>query len=325
MKDISTYGSDVVSAVKMDTTGLFVEKSGTKLMEVAYNIDVQDYATRDLNILSPDLHEGNAITKLVVQRQPDTRIHCIRADGTVAVFLYEKPSEVMCWYTYSTDGTVEDAFVLPGDDEDQVYYIINRTIDGNTKRYYEKFAKESECEGGTLSRNLDCFIEISQGSSTTISGLSHLEAETVYVWANGKNLGSYTVSSGSITVSEAVTSAIVGKSYTGQYKSAKLAYAAAGGTAIEQRKIINKIGLVLYKTHHQGISYGRDFNNLQTLPQVIKSQTIAADTIHDSLDFDMTEFGGDWDTDSRICLQATAPNPCTVVNAVFAITTNETA
>ena len=63
-------------------------------------------------------------------------------------------------------------------------------------------------------------------------------SKSVVVWGSGKDLGSYTVSSGSITLSEAVTSCIVGLSYTAQYKSMKLAYASQ--SPLNQVKRINQ-------------------------------------------------------------------------------------
>jgi len=326
MKDISTFGSARQSAVKVDTSGFFVDRAKAHLMEASYEINVQDYATVDLNKITPDLNTNNPIVHIMVQRQPETRIHCIRADGTVAVLLYEKEESVLCWYTVDMgDGFVEDGFVLPADYEDAVYYIVRRVINNSTHRYYEKFALISECIGGTLSKNLDCHYEYSGSATTTIGGLSHLEAKTVWVWGNGKSLGSYTVTGGQITgLPETVSSAIVGLSYRWQFKSTKLAYAAGQGTAIGQRKRVNKIGYVAQNTHRDAISAGRDFDNLQPAPTVVKGATISADIVYDTLDMDMTEFNGDWDTDSRICLQGDAPYPASILAIYFAITTNDT-
>jgi hypothetical protein len=190
-------------------------------------------------------------------------------------------------------------------------------------RYLEKWAKESDCEGGTLNHQADSYLSISQSSSTTISGLSHLEGESVIVWANGKNLGSYTVSSGAITVSEAVTTAIVGLTYTAQWKSVKLAYGARQGTALLQKKKIAHIGAILKNTHYQGLEYGPDFTNMDNLPLVKDGATVADDTVHSTYDEETFEFQGEWNTDSRLCLQATAPKPCNILAAVIGMETNE--
>ncbi len=322
LKDASTQGSSFIAAAKIDSRGVFVQRSGKRIYQLSYNIQSNDYETTDMSVLNPDI--GNpSILKVVVQRQPDTRIHCIRSDGKVAVLIFDPVETVTCWVLVETDGIVEDAVVLPGTDEDDLYYIVRRTIDGSTVRYLEKWAKEDECVGAAVTRLADSFYLYSGASTATITGLDHLEGESVVAWGNTKPLGTYTVSGGSITLSEAVTSAVVGLYYSASYKSSKLAYAANLGTALCQTKKLNKLGLILANTHAQGVQYGPDFDNLDDLPGVESGITVTDDTIHTAYDEDMFEFNGEWDTDSRLCLFAEAPKPCTVLAAVMSIQTND--
>src|SRR3546814_7919587 len=97
----------------------------------------------------------------------------MRVDGTVAVLIYQPAEEVKCWVEVETDGDVEDIVVLPGTREDAVYYLVKRTIDGNTKRYLEKWAMESECQGASLNKQADSFLAYSGVAISTITGLDH--------------------------------------------------------------------------------------------------------------------------------------------------------
>jgi hypothetical protein len=214
--------------------------------------------------------------------------------------------------------------VLPGDEEDQVYYYTNRTINGSTVRFVEKFSLISDCQGGTLNKQADAFTIISQAASATITGLSYLEGESVVVWANGKDLGTHTVASGTITVSENVTSAVVGLPYTATFKSAKLAYGGQMGTALDQPKRINHIGLMLHNTHGQGLEFGQSFTRMDNLPKTYKGKTLPANTVFTDYDMPMVALPGKWDTDSRLHLRATAPRPCTLLGAVIAMATHDT-
>lgn len=332
MKDVSTYGSARLPAVKIDNRGVYVEKSGGRIMELLYQVEATDFMSRDLTQLVPDLNQGNAIVDVVVQRQPDTRIHCVREDGTVAILVSEPAEDVKAWVLFETDGVVEGAVVLPGEEEDEVYYIVKRTINSATKRYLERFALESECVGGTLNKQADCFKVYSGSATATITGLSHLEGKAVVVWADGKDFSpdsgeartqtTYTVTGGQISLAQTVTNAVVGLPYEARYKSAKLAYAAAGGTALTRKKAVKQIGLLLNKTHHKGLYFGTDFDIMDCLPAVEEGETVAADTIYDDYDQDMTTMPRTWSTDTRMCLLAKAPRPCTVVAAVIDIETH---
>jgi hypothetical protein len=318
IKPASTQGSRLINAVRVDSLGIFVQRSGQKLYQMSYNLDQNDYRSEDLSIGVPDLNEAGII-HIAAQRQPDTRIHCVRSDGTVAILIFDSGENVICWVEVETDGTIEDVCVMTGTSEDAVYYVVNR--DGG--RHIEKWALESECRGGTLNKQADSFVAYSGASTATITGLSRLEGKTVCAWGTGKDLGSYTVSGGQITLSEAVTSCIVGLPYTATFKSAKQAFGAAMGTPLNQRKRIDHLGLILADAHYQGLEYGPDFTTMDSMPLIERYEETAADTVWESYDEDMISFPGEWSTDSRICLRATAPRPVTVLAATVSMLTND--
>lgn len=328
----STQGSGQVAPVKVDSTGLFVNRSGTRIMELTYNEGTYDYATGNKTVLVPEIGEPGVL-KLTVQRMPDTRIHAIRADGTVAVLVTDTAEEVFCWIEVETDGAIEDAATLPGQGEDAVYYLVRRTVNGQTRRYLERWARESDCQGGDWNLQADAFRTVENAiPDDTISGLDHLEGSAVVVWADGRDFSAddpdtgdqstYTVSSGQITLEEPVSRAVVGLPYRARFKSTKLAYAAQGGTALGRRKRVNQIGLILSNTHALGIKYGPDFDVLDDMPLMEQGEAVGANEIHTHYDLDLMEFAGDWNTDSRLCLEAKAPRPCTVLAAILDITTN---
>ncbi len=323
IKSFSTQGSAHIGALKVDKKGIYIQRGGTRVLEAGFGADYE-YESNDLTIFYPEAGSSK-ITHIAVQRQPDTRIHCVRTDGTVAILLYDRVHNILCWLTYSTDGLVEDVVVLPGADgvqEDAVYYVVNRTI-GGTKRYLEKWSLESQCQGASLSRQCDSHIIYSGVGTSTITGLSHLEGESVNVWGNAKDLGTFTVSGGQITsLAESVTSACVGLTYTAQFKSAKLAYAAQG-TALAQKKNVTSLGVLLYNSHYQGLEYGPNFTDMDKMPLVEDGVALADDTIHSTYDKEPFNFPGEWNSDSRLCLQAASPKPCTVLAAVIGIETHE--
>jgi hypothetical protein len=132
------------------------------------------------------------------------------------------------------------------------------------------------------------------------------------------------VSSGQITgLSQAVTTAIVGLSYTAQYKSSKLAYASQKGTALLQKKRIQKIGLLCLNTHYQAIQAGDDFTNMSYMPIVENGAAVAANTVNATYDEAMFPVNTTFDTDSRLCIQVVAPKPATISAAVIGMETRD--
>lgn len=320
IKPTTTQGSAAIASLRIDSSAVFVQRSSARLLELVYDPGLFDYALNDLTLVVPDLNSAG-IVQIAVQRQPDTRIHCVRSDGTVAVLVFDRVENVTAWITVVTDGLIEDVAILPGTGEDAVYYTVKRSLG----RYLEKWAMESECVGGTLNKQADAFIVYQGASTTTITGLSHLEGKSVVAWGDGKDLGTYTVSGGQITLSTAASNVVVGLYYEAIFYSLKQSFAAAMGTPLNQRKRIDHLGLILLNTHFQGLQFGPDADNLDDLPLVSQEQVTPSDTVWDQFDEDSIVFPGTWTTDSRIYLKAFAPRPCTVLAATVSMTTSDKA
>jgi hypothetical protein len=303
--------------------GVFVDRSQQRVYEIAYDVQSNDYVGNDLTVLVPDLNAAG-ISRIAVQHRPDVRVHCVREDGTVGVLIFDRAENVICWINVETDGVVEEVIVMPEAGEDRVYYVVRRTIDGATVRYLERWAREDECRGDAITKLADSFIVYDGAATANIGGLSHLEDETVVVWADGRDMGSHTVSAGQITLEEAVSQAVIGLGYTARWKSTKRAFAAALGTALTVKGRIDKVGLILADTHAQGLRFGADFDHLNSipladLPRITVDDEEVPDTDHvfEAYDEELITFpGSSWTTDSRVCLEAAAPRPAGVLACV---------
>lgn len=287
----STQGSANVIGLQIDTTGVFVQVTTQRVFSLELDVYTYSYKSAELTLLVPDINSAG-ILQIAIQNKPDRRLHCRRGDGTVAIMVYDPAENVNCWLEVEAagGGFIEDISILPGAGipEDQVYYTVRYTINGEIVRYHEKSAMETECTGLPVAKHMDAHIVYQGAATTTIGGLSHLIGQTVCVWGwntvtpyidgngnqPGLDLGTYVVnSSGQITnVSLGdnlypVTNAVVGLGYTAQWESMKQAFAASLGTPLNQPKRIPRLGLVLQNTHAQGIRIGNDFEHLDDLPQ----------------------------------------------------------
>jgi hypothetical protein len=332
LRDVSNQGSDGVPAVKIDRRGLFVQAGGTQLYELVYESQEFDYQSVNRTLLCPEWGEPEII-RLAVQRQPDTRIHCVRSDGSVGVLVSDPLEDVVCMIDVKSTGAsgeVEDVVVLPGSVEDSVYYLVRREINGSTVRYLEKWAQESECRGGSTNKLADSFRSFNSATAATlVTGATHLAGSTVVAWgsaAGGVDLGStFEVSSTgqfSIPSAYASTTIMYGLPYSASFKSAKLAYGAQGGTALTQPKRVSNIGLVLADTHPQGLEFGPSSTRLDQLPRLEDGALVSTSSgINTAYDERSVGFPGSWDTDSRVYLKASAPRPATVLGMVLTIDT----
>lgn len=322
IKAPTTQGSAPVQAVKIDSSAIMIQRGGTRVFEVAFDVQTYDFGSSHVTALCPEAGKPG-IVRVAVARQPDTRIHCVRSDGKVLIIVKDKIEDVICLQLWSTDGVVEDVVVLPslaGESDDRVYYVINRTINGVTKRYLEKWAQESDCIGGTLNMQADAFVTYSGPATNVMQNLGHLEGKTVVIWGDGKYLGTATVIGAQAIIPNGKTCAngISGLGYTAQWKSGKLVQIQTSiGIGLNMRKTIKGLGFILANTHAQGIQYGPEFDHLDDLPMIESGAPVDQDSVSDTYDQDVIEFPSQWSTDARICLQANAPKPCTVMSVVY--------
>lgn len=334
LKSIATDGSEQVAPVKIGGSAIYA--SGPRMFEVAYDAASYDYGATEISQVVPEIGEPG-IVKIIVQHRPEKRVHAIRSDGTAAILVYLKQEDVAAWIDIETDGFVEDGVVLPGTVEDSVYYTVRRTIDDSTVRYHEKFALESECRGFPVSCLADSFYRHLSFPTTTITGLDHLEGQEVVCWGwntsapflnsagdeIGRDMGTFTVSGGQITdLPDEVTSAIVGLPYDALYKSSKLAYADDSGVALTRKKHVSQLGLIGRWLHASGLRYGPSLDVLDPLPMVEKARIVDVNEMRLAYDEESMPLPGQWDTDTRLCLKASAPRPATVLAAVIAMETN---
>ena len=340
-KDAGTQGSAAIAAVRVDDNGVFVQRSGRRVYELAYkpNFFGKDYSETDLTNFVPDLAVSElnvplttpGIAMIAVQRQPDTRIHAVLNDGTVRVLIYDPTEEEKAWIKVETDGIVEDVCVLPGQTgataaEDLVHYVVRRTINGATVRYLERWAMEEECWGGDVCKLADSFVTGTNAFAVAeIAGLGHLVGEEVVIWGGGADLGTGTVNaSGKVTLdAEFQGNWVAGLAYTGRFRSTKLAYAAELGSPLNQKKRIARLGAVLANAHSQGLRYGRDFTTMRDLPMTYKGKTYTSEVVRASYDDDGFAFPGEWNTDARLCLEASAPRPVTIMAISLLMETRE--
>jgi hypothetical protein len=338
-KTVVTQGCADVAAVKVDDTAMYVQRGGYRLMGMSPSLEQNsNYATDDLSIMVPEIGKPG-IVSIDVQRQPDTRVHCVRSDGKVAVMVYDKVEDVKCWVLVETDGEVEDVAVLPGDDgEDDVYYVVKRTINASTVRYVEKWAREDEAIGATMNKQADSFITYSQAASATIGGLTHLVGESVTVWDDGicladadGNIATFVVNgSGQITVTNGgvaylATAGCVGLTYEARFQGTKLAFVTQPGlSGLADRKRVHSLALVLADTHPKGIQYGRDFTTMDDLPMQEAYTDVDPDAVWENYNYEAFSLPGEWGVDERLCLKSQAPRPCTLLAAIAGMNSNAT-
>ena len=213
--------------------------------------------------------------------------------------------------TSETQAIVESVAVIPGDlDEDQVWIIVQRKINGATKRFVE-YLKPSDFGDNTNNAFfVDSGLTYSGAAATSISGLGHLEGEVVTILADGAAHADKTVASGAITLDRAAKQVHVGLGYNSTLRTMRIEGGSVDGTSQGKLKRIHDVTLRLYRS--VGVKVGPSASVTDLIP--FRSSADEMDQALDLFTGDKTiEFGSGYDTDGFVTVRQEQPLPLTII------------
>lgn len=131
------FGSEWIDPVYTDNAPLYVQRGKQKVRAINYGASEAKYQVRDITIRSDHI-TGSGLKRFEYQQNPVSTVWALREDGQIAKFVYESDQDVNCWTRFKTNGLVEDFAIIPSTKEyDEIYFIVNRSINGVNKRFIE--------------------------------------------------------------------------------------------------------------------------------------------------------------------------------------------
>lgn len=209
----SNNGASWVPPVIVNDTVLYVQEKGARIRDLSYEFVNDRFRGNDLSIMAEHLFEDYEVEEMTYSDEPYGILWAVRSDGVLLGLTYQREHQVWAWHQHNTNGTFESVASITEDGRDAVYIIVNRTINGGTKRYVERFEKRVVSDSADVFC-VDSGLTYNGSAATVISGLDHLEGEDVAVVADGNVVKNLTVSSGSITLPRAAEKVTVGLAYT---------------------------------------------------------------------------------------------------------------
>lgn len=145
---------------------------------------------------------------------------------------------------------------------------------------------------------------------STVTGLLHLEGQTVKVVGDGAVQTDKTVSSGSITLDTAAAVVHVGYGYDSKAKMLRIEAGSADGTALGKKRRISSLALLLHRT--RGLAIGADFETMTDVRFPDDEDLLGhAPALFSGLIRE--EFESDTDMNNYVCLKQSDPVPGTIL------------
>jgi hypothetical protein len=248
----------------------------------------------------------------------------VRADGQLVSMTYEREQQVVGFARHwTTNGTFESVATINGStNEDEVYVLVNRTINGSTVRYIERFRTGMRDALDNADKSswwyLDAAVLQTYGSpTTTITGLAHIEGQQVSVWADNA-VGSLivtqqTVVGGSITLQAPASTVLVGLPYTSTLVPMMLQKDLQDGTSAGRRMRITKMNVKVY----QSLAGEYSTDGITWFPLVSRHLSDNMDASPPVMaGFERISLSSNWRDGVDIYLRQTLPTPLTIAAIV---------
>jgi hypothetical protein len=244
----STTGSEAVQAVLIGNVVLFIQRGGTKLRSMAYDYQTESYLTPEVSILAEHIvKEG--IKEIHFQALPDPMIWLVLDTGDIAVCTYDSLQDIKAFTRLTTNGSYKSLAIIPGSDRDEVWTVVERTVNDIDYKFIEQF-QSTEYDTIADAFYLDSGLTYTGTGATTLSGLDHLEGEEVYVVAEGGVLPTKTVVSGSVSLTYPTTKAHVGYKYDGVIETMNLLPLLQGSSPVGSSARAHRLALFVKDTNY---------------------------------------------------------------------------
>jgi hypothetical protein len=144
----SAFGSANIQPARVGNAVVFTQRSGLKLRELSYVFEDDGYRAPDMTLIAEHITQSGII-EMAHQNEPQSIVWMCLTDGTLVGMTYDKDQAILGFHRHVVGGSsdqygvtqakVESVCVIPNPtgNADELYIIVNRYIDGGTKRYIE--------------------------------------------------------------------------------------------------------------------------------------------------------------------------------------------
>jgi hypothetical protein len=325
-KESTSIGSSGCHPLKAGKNAVYIDPTGKKLFELTYFYNIDGYESVDLSILASHILKVR-VKQVAFQKSPYPIIWAVLEDGSLAGLSYHRDVEGLRagWHKHiiggksdasGTQAQVESIAVIPDllGEKENLWMIVKRWINGAAVKHVE-FLWDfyvGDDDSNPLVQDDAYFVDggrffdFSVGGfspSTSLTGLSHLNGETVQVFGDGVHMGTFVVSSGTVTLPTAVTKAAVGLAFKTQVQLCRKDVGSADGSALGKKQRTNQVAVEFFLS--AGVKMGMDFNSLDTL------QFDGAPDFFSGLHEQQLQ--SSHSTNARVCFEVTDPTPMMVL------------
>ena len=310
----SYIGASNVQPEIINNQMIYAAARGGHMRELAYSWQASGFVTGDLSLRAPHLFDGFDIVDMTYSKAPVPIVWATSSNGKLLGLTYVPEQQVGAWHQHDTDGVFESVTSVTEGNEDVIYCVIRRTIDGASKRYVERMSSRMFDEPADAFF-VDCGATYNGVPADEISGLGYLEGKTVNILADGAVHPQRVVTGGKITLQREASKVQVGLPITADIQTLPWAAQVDAGYGQGRMKNVNRVWLRVYKS--SGIFVGPDTDHLTEYKQRSTEPYGAPPALKsEELRIDITPT---WADAGQVFVRQSDPLPLTIVSMTLEV------
>ena len=185
VKPQSYVGASNAQPVIVNNSMVYAASRGGHIRELGYNWQANGFITGDLSLRAAHLFDNYRIVDMALAKAPTPIVWMVNTQGRLLGLTYVPEQSVGAWHWHDTKGTFESVATVSEADDDVVYCVIKRKINGQDVRYIERmgtrlFASQRDSffvdSGATYDgRNTD------NSKTVTVNGASYNKGDTLTI------------------------------------------------------------------------------------------------------------------------------------------------
>lgn len=308
----SYIGASNVAPCIVNKGIIYAAARGGRVRELLYNWQLAGYASNDISKLAIHLFDNYTIADMAYAKAPYPVVWCVSSGGNLLGLTYQPEDQIAGWHRHDTlGGTFESICVVSEGNEDILYAIVNRTINGVQSRFVERLASRNFDNVLANAYFVDCGATYNSAPATVISGLTWLIGATVNILADGAVSPSQVVdNTGSITLPVAASVVTVGLPITADFQTLPFSMDQVMASARGSEKNVNKVWLRV--DNSSGMQMGPSFDELRPYKQRT-TEPYGTPPMLISGELNPQNIDPKWAADGELCVRQSDPLPLTIV------------
>lgn len=305
----SYVGCNEAQPIIVNNSLIYAAARGGHVREMGFSQDAGGYITGDMSLRATHLFDTMTIDDMAYAKAPIPFCWMVSSSGKLLGFTYIPEQQIGAWHQHDTiNGAFESIAVVAEGEEDVLYCVVRRQINGQSVRYVERLHSRAfqDQEDAFF---VDCGLTYEGTPADTISGLTHLEGQEVAILIDGAVHPRRTVTGGAINLDVEGSVVHIGLPITADMKTLPLAFETAG-MGQGRVKNVNKVWLRVFRS--SGIFTGPSVDRLTEAKQRTTEAWGAPPALKTEEIEIMVE--SDWTDGGSICVRQADPLPLTVLS-----------